>query len=106
MKYNEHKVAATRGAALLDEKMPGWHKRINTEALDIGVCAQCTLGQLCGDYNLGVLMLGYNSILDPELNKHGFTLEPGLYDIEGRIQQWKDLTEAWVELINRRRAAG
>lgn len=34
-----------RGAALLDEKLPGWVDRIDLDKLDIGNPCQCVLGQ-------------------------------------------------------------
>jgi len=34
------------GAALLDEKLPGWAERINLAQLDLASCYQCVLGQL------------------------------------------------------------
>jgi hypothetical protein len=38
-----------RGAALLDEKMPGWIERVNVEWLDIASCYFCVLGQVLDD---------------------------------------------------------
>lgn len=38
------RVAA--GAALLDERQPGWWQRINLDSLDLGSCVGCILGQL------------------------------------------------------------
>ena len=38
-----------RGAALLDEKVPGWERRINLEWLDIASCYFCVLGQVFDD---------------------------------------------------------
>lgn len=40
--------AVARGAALLDEKVPGWWRVIDLDALDMGNCTQCMLGQLFG----------------------------------------------------------
>lgn len=38
--------AAAKGAALLDERMPGWHARIDLDRLDLADGKQCVLGQL------------------------------------------------------------
>ena len=37
---------AARGAALLDEKLPGWAERINLAELELSSCYRCVLGQL------------------------------------------------------------
>lgn len=34
-----------QGAALLDEKLPGWHERIDVGRLDLGDTCDCILGQ-------------------------------------------------------------
>lgn len=39
-------AATRRGAALLDEKMPGWHDKIDLERLQLASLTQCVLGQL------------------------------------------------------------
>lgn len=36
----------SRGAALLDRKVPGWENRIDLDRLDISSTANCILGQL------------------------------------------------------------
>ena len=38
-----------RGTALLDERMPGWDKRIDLAALNISSACGCILGQLAED---------------------------------------------------------
>ncbi|MGW4128017.1 hypothetical protein [Amycolatopsis japonica] len=42
-----------RGVALLDEKVPGWHQRIDVEELVISSSEHCILGQLFGLYSAG-----------------------------------------------------
>jgi hypothetical protein len=46
------RVAA--GAALLDEKIPGWRDEINIKTLDLVSFRQCILGQLFGHYRDGL----------------------------------------------------
>ncbi len=36
-----------RGAKLLDEKRPGWWKKIDLDLLRLSSCFRCVLGQLC-----------------------------------------------------------
>lgn len=52
---------AARGAALLDDRDPGWAGRIDTDGLALGDGAACVLGQLWGEYRLG---LGRSRVLD------------------------------------------
>ncbi len=42
------------GAALLDEKIPGWELRINLQELNLSSCVTCVLGQLYGHYDEGM----------------------------------------------------
>ena len=54
------KVVA-KGAALLDDKVPGWWKVINLQKLDINDCHTCMLGQLFGyevETALGAALFG------------------------------------------------
>jgi len=37
-----------RGAALLDEKIPGWFRSVDVDTLQISSCHLCVLGQLSG----------------------------------------------------------
>lgn len=46
-----------RGVALLDACTPGWHHRIDLATLDLGDAYMCIVGQLAGDYVLGVRAL-------------------------------------------------
>lgn len=54
-------TTVARGAALLDEKVPGWYTRVNVETLKMESCVQCMLGQLFGhnvETALGTEMYG------------------------------------------------
>jgi len=58
-------VRAKRGAELLDEKRPGWAKKIDTDKLRMESCAVCILGQLNawavakGSYRFGMIGNGF-----------------------------------------------
>lgn len=43
-----------RGAALLDEKVPGWAARVDVDTLALFDCTFCVLGQLFGDFGDGL----------------------------------------------------
>ncbi len=81
-----------RGAALLDEKIPGWDKRIDLKTLNLGSCTECIVGQT-RFYEVGYdSAYGFDIIFEDE--RRG-PAAPHLYD---------DLTAAWRELIESRRA--
>jgi hypothetical protein len=46
-----------RGMALLDKRNPGWRTRINLRTLNVETCDNCVLGQVYGDYFLGIWKL-------------------------------------------------
>lgn len=47
-------ATAARGAAWLDERVPGWADHINLDNFTIASCQKCVLGQLFGNYVDGV----------------------------------------------------
>jgi hypothetical protein len=90
-----------RGAALLDEKQPGWWQRIYPDIIDIDSCERCVLGQVYEaedgndyGYSTGLTALGID-LGGPE-HDHGFDCD---------WDEQEDLTAAWRELIESRRAA-
>lgn len=107
-----------RGARLLDEKNPGWYKRIQLSRLDMGNGRYCILGQLYYTYLDGQWKLGLSDWKG--CAKHGFVIDfdllpttpkNDLLDYEAwekRYQasekMWTDLQDAWVSLIRARLA--
>ena len=97
-----------RGAALLDEKRPGWEAEINLNALDIDDCTTCVIGQLYRDHAgiySGAYEIGADALLGPDgsaLADHGFNAIRGLDpdDVE-----WGALTSEWKRVIQERRSA-
>ncbi len=83
-----------RGAALLDEKRPGWWRDIDLGRLDIDSCSTCILGQIGGGkygaYTSAMSELGLGDYEDVEYGFDG--------DYPGA------LTEAWRDLIGQRLA--
>ena len=90
-----------KGSSLLDEKMPGWHNKINLD--ELSMAGNCILAQLyatdkypSGGYQVGMAALG----LEWEMViNHGFTVTPGVY----RDADMKILTDEWKEFIEIRR---
>jgi hypothetical protein len=116
-----------RGAALLDERAPGWRRRIDWDAVDMSDCRACVLGQAVGlglldvsgvtaeyvveraggmlgltgrnsGYLRGMFVLAGDEVLDGDWDEaHGFEIGP--YD------RYDDLEEAWLEEAERGRSA-
>jgi hypothetical protein len=105
MTIHEARERVARGAALLDEKRPGWSGRINTGPLELACPTLCILGQLYGHFNLGrdTLFPGedYRATCDDDLGPYlyGFDLTWQEYDKFGQAAAFKPLQDAWIEAI-------
>jgi hypothetical protein len=89
-----------RGAALLDEKEPGWAARIDLGAFDIGWQCRCVLGQLYGNYCTGV-----SAVLPFGLTaEHGFVWEADDLGAE-EDSEIAALNDEWRHLIEARQGA-
>jgi hypothetical protein len=90
-----------RGAALLDEREPGWWQRIDLDRLYIGSTCDCVLGQLHGgSYVDGVqdLDLLYGT------EDHGFMWHTrGVTDYDAEEAEANELEAEWRTLIEERR---
>lgn len=100
-------VSVERGAAFLDEKLPGWEDKIDVERLNLESTCGCVVGQLHGGlrgrwrsnaYWRGMDELGLNAD-SSEAAKYGFVTRGSGAD------HWENLTDAWRRLIERRRKA-
>ncbi|HEU5032734.1 MAG TPA: hypothetical protein VFV01_47980 [Spirillospora sp.] len=99
----EERVAA--GAAVLDKVRPDWFEYVDLPALDVRSCADCTLGQLFGEYQDGLIRLfGQPGGVEATAwaGEHGFELDPA--DPRSPGAQYEALTDAWTALIKARRA--
>jgi hypothetical protein len=88
-----------RGAALLDERRPGWWNEVVGGALDLSDECNCTLGQLWGTYTHGTLELFSGELWEASIaaGRHGFDAESN--------EHFSPLTDLWRAAIERRRAA-
>src|SRR5262245_55454491 len=82
---------ARRGAAWLDQNLPGWFLRVNPQQLDIEFCNTCVIGQLHGDYN------------DWKEPKKDFAVKHGFFVRHRATKNWAKQTAAWREEIAARR---
>jgi hypothetical protein len=101
---------APKGAALLDEDMPGWADKIDLERLDIQLPGDCVLGQLYGTYRaaLSVLFgLGEDEYWDSysTLEKMRRVAAHGFDMLNGDVYEYSfsDLQKEWDFLIEQRR---
>lgn len=106
MTATEARERVTRGAALLDQKRPGWAGRIDIATLRISSCQACVVGQLFGvaerfaPFTHGIEALGiYGSQED-----YGFALA-GPFNAE-KTRRWQFLQDAWIEAIADRLVTG
>lgn len=67
-----------------------WREKIDLGTLDLHAWSNCVLGQVFGDFDLGMAELGLDTDEAAEL---GFCLP---YE---QIGQYPDLTEAWVAAL-------
>lgn len=92
-----------RGADFLDDADPGWYRRVDAASLELGSGDSCVLGQLHGDFRLGLgrsdlinLSSAPRASLSP--SAHGFQCIQGLSKEDER-RDYACLTEAWQEAI-------
>jgi len=90
--------AAAKGAAVMDQRKPGWRKRINLEAFSVASVRACVLGQNYGSYGAGMEALGIGRTGAAEL---GFIWPCGQVDNDELIRA---LDEAWRSQIGKRAA--
>jgi hypothetical protein len=90
-----------RGAALLDEKRPGWAEQIGTQYLAMWSSCGCVLGRLDGEYEIGLRKLWPEETKDALrtlAGEHGFTCS-----IDPLGPEWTNLRSAWEAEIEARR---
>lgn len=98
-----------RGAEYLDEMDPGWHRRIDADTLELEDGEHCVLGQLHGEFRLG---LGRSHVLTmssaPRASlspmAYGFKCVEGVSD-EWQARDYELLTQAWRAAVRARQEA-
>jgi hypothetical protein len=98
------------GAALLDEKDPGWWLRIDLDTLALSSSCRCVLGQLCPPEVQSAALqdpyFAYAEQLSGRTCSHQdeWAIARG-FTAQGREITFADLTGEWKRLIAERRAA-
>ena len=92
--YDQALERARRGAALLDEKRPGWREDVDLRSLDQASCSRCVLGQVFGRYAEGL-----RSLFNEDRIRRYPDDAPYGFDIDGEVGHYSVLTEAWREVL-------
>jgi hypothetical protein len=87
-------VRVAAGAALLDRHQPRWWRQIDPDRLDLADPAVDVLGQLYGQFEVGLAILG-----EPDPVACGFDLDDSDADAD-----YPALTDVWQQVISARRA--
>jgi hypothetical protein len=95
-----------RGARYLDEHHPDWHRSIDAESLELSDGSHCVLGQLHGDFRLGLgrsQMINLSSAPRASLSPvaYGFKCVSNVPD-EWQDRDYELLNRAWREAVRRR----
>ena len=92
-----------RGAAYLDEMDPGWHRQVDPNTLELESGRQCVLGQLHGEFRLGLgrsRLISLSSAPRASLSPvaYGFKCVEGVSD-EWQARDYELLTAAWRNAV-------
>lgn len=94
-----------RGVALLDEKLPGWDRRIDISELALSNCYRCVLGQLYGNRDIDEEETTPFHVGADELFGRDVFMEVADYGIttSGGFAEFAPLTAEWKRVILARR---
>jgi hypothetical protein len=108
--YTELDEAAERGAEYLDRIRPRWYNQISVDELIMRNGDGCILGQLYGDYSVGLKYLNDNYPEDVEVNRalvgHYFEVDHGFYissASDNIHESYSYLEKAWTIQIQDRK---
>lgn len=98
-----------RGASYLDDVDPEWYRRVDAETLELADGKHCVLGQLHGEFRLG---LGRSHLITMSSAPRA-SLSPVSYGfkcVEGVSDEWQDrdydlLNTAWKDAVRTRQTA-
>lgn len=91
---------AANGAALLDRRAPGWHRKVAVDRLAIESCDRCVLGQVFGHFVSGkVILIRAEPSLDRHFfgRDHGFVAQSAEFGPEGsgHLRYLRALADCW-----------
>ncbi len=100
MTHDSH-AAVLRGSNLLDTHVPDWYWAINLDTLNQNDMDSCVVGQLFGDWTVGLMRMGLDERDWDDVVYRGFS---GNSPFKHRDDPTPTLTNAWRALIEGRRA--
>ncbi len=86
--------AIDRCISLLDDKVPDWRDKINVDKLEMGCPKKCLLGQIFGEYSIGMKKL-FRKVLWHDIYQYGLDISPGKSTFT-----FEQLTIAWKQRLN------
>jgi len=108
MRLDQREIISSRAAAgahFLDERDPGWWRRVRLSRLDVSSGMSCVLGQtyrgahsVLGGYEFGSQLYGQENMIPL-----GFLASGDWCDVSSHAE-YSALTEAWIVLVEKRRA--
>lgn len=105
----ELEARVRRGIKFLNEKHPGWHRRVDTNILDIADGGFCVLGQSLGTYDYFLEDARDNNMGEIAFNEYlgfsDFNLDLNLDDMQDKPETTM-LNEIWKEEITELQNAG
>ena len=106
MTATEARENVARGAALLDQKRPGWAQQINISTLNLGSPCLCVLGQLYRSFTRGWVLL--TDGVAGQARPFGFDISGEESATTGGLDSpyYHLLQDAWIEAIADRLVTG
>lgn len=107
--YDYARTRVRRGAAYLDDVDPEWYRQIDPETLELSSGSSCVLGQLHGDFRMGLSrsqLINMSSAPRTSLSpvSYGFKCIEGVGDAV-QERDYRYLNRAWRAAVLRRKAA-
>lgn len=108
MTAEEARERVNRGAALLDQRRPGWAGELDLNTLHMASCDSCVLGQLFDGYFIGTRRLA----IQGRAADLGFEVEPPVLRLVGDVslgslsgsvsEVYALLRAAWTDAVHAR----
>lgn len=99
MTIEQARERVASGAALLDQKRPGWAQLVDVGKLDLRNTCLCVIGQVCGEYYSGTERICASQ---KDACNHGYRVlasDCSLTDLPFGKRAYRTLQDAWIEAI-------
>lgn len=88
--------AVDEGMEFLNDEVPFWQDDVDIQTLDMATWNECLLGQMYGNFGLGLEALGID---EDEAQAMGFISPPGALGLAVEEEVYAMLTGEWVSRI-------